>query len=281
MAEKQESKAVTKGGSKPRSPNYPAVGLEEAAKRVKKLLDADGRAGAPVEAAAKHIGFSGAHGSALVVLSALKKFGLVEDQKGRLVPTQAAVDITTFPPGHPRRMQALRTAVLKPTIYKTIIDQFRTVGQLPSDESLRPELVADRGFTESKVSGFLKDLRASLIYAGLMEGNRLILSGSGGSNGDDDNAADEDETPEGESDVEPENKTDPKKPKAEQKPSTEPAWGGPSVRFDLPRGNAIEIRLKSKVSAEEFRKIKKIFDLSAVAFLADDEDVPDDEAGDE
>ena len=50
----------------------------------------------------------------------------------------------------------------------------------------------------------------------------------------------------------------------------EDLWAGPKVRFDLPRGNFIEIRLKSKVTPQEFQKIKKIFDLSELAFLEDD-----------
>jgi hypothetical protein len=44
------------------------------------------------------------------------------------------------------------------------------------------------------------------------------------------------------------------------------------VRFDLPRGNAIEIRLRAKVTPEEFAKIKKIFDLSEVAFVEERSD---------
>jgi hypothetical protein len=36
--------------------------------------DADKRAGAPIDAALKHMGFSTKHGQALAVLSALKKF---------------------------------------------------------------------------------------------------------------------------------------------------------------------------------------------------------------
>ena len=176
MAEKSETQAISKPGHKPRSPNYPGVGLEEAVKRVKKLLDADGRAGSPVEAAAKHIGYSGPHGAALVVLSALKKFALLEEQKGRLAPTQLAIDIINFPEGHERRNQALRTAALSPTAYRLIVDQFKAVGQLPSDTTLRPELIADRGYTASKVDGFLKDFRGSLVYAGLLKDGKLQLS---------------------------------------------------------------------------------------------------------
>jgi hypothetical protein len=59
---------------------------------------------------------------------------------------------------------------------------------------------------------------------------------------------------------------------------------GPSIRFDLPRGNVVEIRLKSKVTASEFKKLERIFKLSEVAFLEDDEtpaDEGDSDGGDE
>jgi len=45
---------------------------------------------------------------------------------------------------------------------------------------------------------------------------------------------------------------------------------GPSVKFDLPRGNVIEIRMRSKCTPEEFAKVKRIFELSEVAFVEDE-----------
>jgi hypothetical protein len=45
---------------------------------------------------------------------------------------------------------------------------------------------------------------------------------------------------------------------------------GPLIRFPLPRGNEIEIRMRSKVTKEEFEKIKRIFELAEVAFLEDE-----------
>lgn len=41
----------------------------------------------------------------------------------------------------------------------------------------------------------------------------------------------------------------------------------PAMVLDLPRGNRIEIRLRSKVTPEEFEKIKKIYELSALSFV--------------
>ena len=38
---------------------------------------------------------------------------------------------------------------------------------LPSDQTLRAELIADRGFNPNAVDAFLKDFRASLAYAGI------------------------------------------------------------------------------------------------------------------
>src|SRR5436305_2314494 len=90
-----------------RSPNYPAVGLKDALARTKKFFDLDGKAGATSEIAAKHIGFSTAHGEALSVLAALKSFGLVEDKAGRVVPTQRAIELLHLPETDERRQGAL------------------------------------------------------------------------------------------------------------------------------------------------------------------------------
>ncbi len=222
-----------------------------------------------METAAKHIGFSGAHGSALVVLSALKKFGLVEDKGGRLVPSKGAIDILTFQPGHPRRIQALRTAVVSPTAYRSVLEQYGGIGQLPSDQTLRAELVADRGFTEKSVTGFVKDFKASLVYAGLSDGNRLSLSveeieGAPEPNGE------AGEEMDGSGEKSGSTRSGGAETRRPPPPPAEEVWGGPSMRLDLPRGNVIEIRLRSKVTPQEFQKIKKIYELSELSFVEDE-----------
>ena len=54
-------------------------------------------------------------------------------------------------------------------------------------------------------------------------------------------------------------------------------WTGPTVKLDLPRKNAIEIRLKHKVTPAEFEKIKQVFALSELSFLADPGESSDDD----
>lgn len=157
------------GRSRHRSPNYPALSLSEAIDRVRLLYDADKRAGAPVEAALRHLGFSGKNGRALVVLSALKKFGLIEDTNGRITPTQLAVTLLAYPEGDPRRSEALRSAALSPYIYRSLVERYGESG-LPSDPTLHAELEVDFSFNPSAIPDFIKGFRETLSTAGIVVG---------------------------------------------------------------------------------------------------------------
>jgi hypothetical protein len=155
-----------------RSPNYPAVGLKEAVNRVRMLYEADGRAGAPAEIAAKHIGFKAAHGSAMSVLAALKKFGLVADIGGKFAPTQGAIAILKLPEADPRRKEALEEAALRPAIYRSLVDAYHESG-LPSAEVLEGELTTYQNFNPNAVKGFVKDFLETLQFAEINLGNAL------------------------------------------------------------------------------------------------------------
>lgn len=167
-ADAAENKSAEPPKKRHRSPNYPAVGLKEALEKTKKFYDLDGKAGAPAETAAKHIGFASAHGQALSVLAALKSFGLLEDKSGRVVPTQRAVELLHLPPDDPRRIEALQSAALAPAIYRQLIQQYRDTG-LPSDDTLKAELVAYKGFNPNAVEEFVKGFNETLEFAGLSD----------------------------------------------------------------------------------------------------------------
>lgn len=149
-----------------RSPNYPAVGLKEAVERVRGLSEKAGKAGAPANIAAKFIGFGSAHGAAMSVLAALKKFGLVEESNGRLIPTQRATEIINLPETDPRRKKAIQEAALTPAIYRELVESYRETG-LPADEVLEAELVTYKAFNPKAVSGFVKDFKETLDFAGI------------------------------------------------------------------------------------------------------------------
>jgi hypothetical protein len=151
-----------------RSPNYPSVGLKQAIERLKKFYELDGRAGAKADIAAKHIGFASAHGQAYSVLSALKKFGLVEDKDGRVVPTARAVEIISLPETDERRKRAIRLAATSPQIYAELIEQYRDTG-LPHPETLAGELQAYKGFNPNAVKEFLQAFSETLEFSGLTD----------------------------------------------------------------------------------------------------------------
>jgi hypothetical protein len=152
-----------------RSPNYPAVGLREAVERVKRFILTDGKAGAPPELVAKHIGYSSAHGQAMTVVAALKKYGLITESGGRLVPTQGALEIANLPESDPRRQRAIKEAALSPTLYQELVTEHTQSG-LPSPDVLEAELTTYKGFNPKAVGGFVKDFFDTLDFAGIKVG---------------------------------------------------------------------------------------------------------------
>jgi hypothetical protein len=158
-----------------RSPSYPTIGLRESVERLEKLYTTDGKAGAPPEIAVKHMGFASAHGQAMSALAALKKFGLVSDVNGRIVPSQRGVEIVRLPKEDPRRLQALKDAAVSPSIYRELVEQHKETG-LPGEGVLESELETYRGFNPNAVIGFVKDFKDTLEFSGLSDLSALELS---------------------------------------------------------------------------------------------------------
>src|ERR1700683_108438 len=171
-----ESAQPKESKTRDRSPSYPSIGLREAIERVRRLYESDGKAGAPMEAAFRSIGFGGKNGASLKVMAALRKFDLVQYQAGRAVPTKMALDILVFEDDDERKKAAKRTAALSPDIYRELVESYREAGRLPSDTSLKSELIADAGFNRNSVDAFLKDFRDTLEFAGLARDGVLVLT---------------------------------------------------------------------------------------------------------
>ena len=66
--------------AKERSPNYPGINLEAALEKARILREREGKHYAPIETVLKHWGYVPKSSGGLVALSALKKFGLIDDQ---------------------------------------------------------------------------------------------------------------------------------------------------------------------------------------------------------
>jgi hypothetical protein len=79
-----------------------------------------------------------------------------------------------FPDQDARKIKAIRDAALSPEIYRELYEQYRSTG-IPSEETLKAELVADKHFNPNAVQGFIQDFKDTLSYAGIMDPVELSL----------------------------------------------------------------------------------------------------------
>jgi hypothetical protein len=162
---------------RPRSPAYPAIGLQEALTRAHLLYKQEKRNFAHLDTILHHWGYRPKSGGGLVVVAALKKFGLVEDEGGgnarRARVSEFGLRLLLLDEHEhaDERRKLLKEAALKPEIHAELWKKYQ--GALPSDSTLRYELLTDRGFTESGVREFIPELRSTLAYAGVTEADKL------------------------------------------------------------------------------------------------------------
>jgi len=152
----------------PRSPNYPRASLKEALEGIDKIYKQDHRNRITPEAAIHHMGYKGMNGSAQVALSVLRKYGLIEDDKGsgKVRVSALAVDLIEGRDNPEVYRQALSKAAFFPTLFQEIRRDFPE--SLPSADSLRFHLVR-KGFNSDAA------VRATKSYRETME----LVTGAG------------------------------------------------------------------------------------------------------
>jgi hypothetical protein len=160
--------APPKGRS--RSPNFPALSLPDALKKVKVIYEKDGRG--PVSGAVllEHLGYGkNLSGNAGRVISALRQYGLLDDipdDKYRV--SERAFHILTLSEGSPTRKAAITVAGQKPPLFRDILAAYPE--RLPSDSSLRDTLITDKKFNPASVENFIRAFKATVEFAHLSPG---------------------------------------------------------------------------------------------------------------
>ena len=114
-----------------RSPNYPAIGLREALERVKTIYGAEQHLAAPKEVIAKHLGFNGVNGGSNRIISALAKYGLLEEISGDKVRVSGLARSILHPANDLEKVAAITEAATKPAIFAEIASEWG--GAKPSD----------------------------------------------------------------------------------------------------------------------------------------------------
>lgn len=142
-----------------RSPNYPAVSLPDAVDLLAKLYQREKRSPVDPERAALAWGYSSLSGPPRSKLSALRKYGLVEDTTQGIRISDRGLTILS-PLSEEEKQAALRDAAVEPAL-------FRELASFPgaSDENLMARLVRI-GFTEAGAKLAVASYRETMSLAG-------------------------------------------------------------------------------------------------------------------
>jgi hypothetical protein len=116
---------------------------------------------------AKALGYAGVNGSSLGIMSALKKYGLLEEVGKDWKVSQDALTILVDPPDSEGRAEAIRKAALAPALFATLFEEFGE--QPPSDENLRAFLLK-RNFAQSAVDTPIRSYRETLDFVSKLPG---------------------------------------------------------------------------------------------------------------
>lgn len=141
-----------------RSPNYPAIPLGEAIERVRKVHKAEQHLPAAREVIVRDLGYGGLNGASLKVLSALIKYGLLEEVGDKLKVSERAMDIL-FAPDPASKATAIREAAFSPSLFADFQSEWD--GSIPSDENIRHYLLK-RNFAHSAIDGVISTFRETM-----------------------------------------------------------------------------------------------------------------------
>lgn len=145
--------------AKVRSPNYPAISLPKAIELAGKIYHREHTHKTAPEVVAKAIGYSGLNGASLSAISALKKFGLLEEVGKELKISTDALTILVDPKDSAARIEAIKRAAFSPVLFSEFQKQYGET--LPSDEALRAFLLK-KGFAPNTVDAPIRSYRETV-----------------------------------------------------------------------------------------------------------------------
>jgi hypothetical protein len=147
-----------------RSPRYPSIDLREAISLAIKLYDKEGRAAVKEDVAVSHFGYKGLNGASSKVLSALRKYGLVEDVPGGVKLSQDAIVLAAHrnDPGNNDYREVIKRAVGRVELFNTLSTEF---GTQASEQNLVAQLTI-RGFSSEGAVKAARAYRATMELVG-------------------------------------------------------------------------------------------------------------------
>lgn len=155
-----------------RSPNYPLLSLPEALQRVKTIHSIERHLAAPREVIAKHLGYSGLNGASIKVVSALTKYGLLDEVSGDKLRVSPLALSILYPKDDLEKASALQRAAYSPPLFAEIALEWEDGDT--SDQNLRSYLVR-RNFAEDAVDRVIQSYRETKELVALNQASYPIL----------------------------------------------------------------------------------------------------------
>lgn len=145
-----------------RSPNYPSLSLPSAIEAVQKIYSKEHTHKAESLVMAKALGYGSLNGASMAALSALKKYGLLEDVGKDLKVSHAALSILVDPKDSKDRAKLIVQAACLPQLFSDLQDEYGPT--VPSDENLKAFLIK-RGFSPNTVDAPIRAYRDTIEFA--------------------------------------------------------------------------------------------------------------------
>src|SRR5580658_3915375 len=122
-----------------RSPSYPAFDLVEAITKADAIYKNERRSATTPEVLAAHMGYSAAVGPGGRAVSALRQYGLIEENGGKYRLSDIGYTLIHFDHSSDEWKAAVSEASRRPTLFRELLEEYPD--GLPSDGTLRNDLL--------------------------------------------------------------------------------------------------------------------------------------------
>ena len=146
-----------------RSPSYPAFDLKTGIEKAKTVYESEKRTATTADVIAKHLGYSEANGPGGRAVSALRQYGLLEENAGKYRVSDLGYTLIHYDKDSSEWLASAAKAATNPTLFRELIAEYPE--GLPSDATMRSELLK-RGFNPAAIPDVIARFRDSLTLAG-------------------------------------------------------------------------------------------------------------------
>jgi hypothetical protein len=135
--------------------------LSEAIERITQVYEEEGRQPANDEDIAEDLGYNTLNGTSRGVISALKKYGLLQRGDDGFKVSDDAVAIVELPPADIEHAATVRRVAFRPILFAELYKKYRN--DLPDDKNLRHFLIT-KGFNPKTTNEVIRVYRDTLNF---------------------------------------------------------------------------------------------------------------------